>query len=147
MDVTFIPTPQDSSMKSEASIVKSASFAGTAFDFGSGFAGPGVGLPAALVAQIEACTGFTAGGTITLTPMESADNQTFTACGPGVIIASGTTGGFTVTNQTLGTTVGALALPFFQSSRYFAGSLTIVGTGTITLSSWVHPLGTGALSV
>ncbi len=132
MDITFVPTPQDDSLKIEAAITKSAAFAGTTFDFGATFAPSGHGLPFAIVAKMSALSGT---GTFTLTPVESDDDNTYTPCGPtGTLTLGG--------SLTIGTslTAGVMSVPGFLSKRYVRGSLGLTGAGTITMTDWMHPL-------
>lgn len=130
MNKNFIPTPQDESMRLESSATKTANFDGTAFDQGAGFAPGGIGMPVAAVINVTAADRANSDETYTFQLEESADNVTFTACGPSVSVdVSGAAA-----------TTGAISVPGFVSQRYVRCKLTVAGTTpSVTYEAWLNP--------
>ena len=129
MNKNFIPVPQDEGLRMEASITKTANFAGTTFDQGLGFAPGGVGMPVAAVVNATACVRNDSDETYTFVLEESADNVTFAACGPAVAVdVAGAVA-----------TLGAISVPGFVSKRYVRVGLTVAGTTpSITYDAWLN---------
>ena len=130
MDKNFIPTPQDESLRLEASATRTANFNGTALDQGAGFKPGGVGMPAAAVVNVTAADRANSDETYAFVLEESSDNSTFTGCGPSVSVdVSGTAA-----------TIGAVSVPGFVSQRYVRCRLTVGGTTpSITYEAWLNP--------
>jgi hypothetical protein len=133
MNKNFVPTPADKSLLIESAISKSANFAGTKFDMGSGFAPGGLGQPVAAVVDVATFSlgGSTGASIWTATLTESSDDNTYTACGPDVVVDASK----------------VLSIPGFLSQRYVKLKLTLsggTGTGTLGLSAWLQPLGFAA---
>lgn len=124
LNTSFIPTPQDEALRLESSITKTATFNGTSFDQGSGFAPGGIGMAVAAVVNVSAIDSTTGDETYSAQLEESSDNATFTAAGPSVSL----------------TATGAKSVPGFISKRYNRVKLTLAGTTpSITYEAWLNP--------
>ena len=75
-------------MRLESSATKTATFNGTSFDQGSGFAPGGIGMPVAAVVNVSALDTADGNETYSAQLEESSDNSTFTAAGPAVSITA-----------------------------------------------------------
>jgi hypothetical protein len=130
MNKNFIPTPLDEQLRLEASATKTATFAGTSFDNGAGFAPGGCGQPFAAVVKVSAGDFTTGDETYTFTVEESDDNASFTTCS--VAVSPDT--------ATPNLKVGAFSVPGFLSKRYHRLRCVIAGTTpSITYEAWLNP--------
>lgn len=129
LDSTFVPTPQDESLRLEASATKTATFNGTGFDNGLNFSPGGLGMRGVAVVLPSAVDRANGDETYTFVLQESADNNTFTDCGPAVaVVVSGTTA-----------STSAFSVPGFISQRYVRVKCTIGGTTpSITYEAWLN---------
>ena len=131
MNSAFVPGGQDAALKIEDAITKSATYAGTAYDMGAGFAPGAIGQPMAAVVDVTAFAlgGTTGASTWTATLMEATSSGgTYTACGADVSL----------------TATGAVSVAGIISRRYVKLKLTLAGatgTGTVSLSAWINPNG------
>jgi hypothetical protein len=134
LNTAHIPGPVDSAMALESSITKSATYAGTVYDNGAGFAPGGVGLPMAAVVDISSIEIDSGNETYAFVLTECATSGgSYTACGPTVTLtASGSTA-----------VAGLLTVPGFVTQRYVKLSLTIGGTIAtgVTYSANLIPIG------
>lgn len=127
----YVPTPQDEAMRLEAAATnKVASFNGTAKDLGVGFLAGGVGRAMAAVINPSAIDRLQSDETYIFVLQESADNITFTDCGPAVPVD---------VNGALAT-VATYTVPGFVTQRYVRLKVTIAGTTpSITYEAWLNP--------
>jgi len=129
MNKNFIPTPQDEAMRLEASITKTANFAGTAFDQGIGFAPGGVGMPAVAVVNVTAADRASTDETYSFVLQESNDNASWNDCGAAQ----------TVDVAGSAATLGAISVAGMISKRYVRVGLTVGGTTpSITYEAWLN---------
>src|SRR4051812_42591332 len=105
LNTAYIPAQQDSSLQMENAITKTATFAGTTKDLGSGYAPGGVGAAIGAVVQITAIDAVSGDETYTAQLFESDDDSTYTQAGP-IITISRAAGAQTLT------------VPGFVSKRY-----------------------------
>jgi hypothetical protein len=123
-NTAFVPGPLDNNLRLESSITKTADFAGTAFDLGSGFAAGGAGQPFSAVVDVSAFDFTTEDETYAVTIQESADNSTWANISPAVDVGA----------------TGVKAIPVFVSSRYVRINLDVGGTSpSITYEGWLVP--------
>lgn len=134
LNTASVPGPIDSAMELESSITKSATYAGTAYDCGAGYAPGGVGQPMAAVIDISSIEVDSGNESYAFVLTECATSGgSYTACGPTVTLtASGSTA-----------VAGVITVPGFVSSRYLKLSLTISGTIAtgVTYSAKLVPIG------
>ena len=86
-----IPGPQDTQLRLQASVTKTASFNSTALDLGSGFAPGGGGRPMQAIVPVTAFDFTTGDETYSFTLQESSDNSSFTTISPSVSATAVTT--------------------------------------------------------
>jgi hypothetical protein len=126
--------PNDASSLMEDAITKTATFTGTAYDHGAGYAPGGVGQPVAAKVDITAIETDSGNETYAFHLTECATSGgSYTACGPTVTLtASGSTA-----------VTGVIAVPGFVSQRYTKLVCTIGGTIAtgISYSAWEVPVG------
>lgn len=128
MNTSHIPGPYDAEMLLEdaAGVTKTATYDGAEKDLGDGYAPGGVGQPIAAVIQATALDLTTEDETYSLQLEESADGDTWTACGLAVSV----------------TATGAVSVPGFVSERYVRVKATLAGTSpSITYKAHLVPLG------
>lgn len=121
---SYIPGPIDEGLRMESSITKTATYNGTAFDQGSGYAPGGPGQACAAVIKVSARDTADANETYTFKVQESADNSTWTDASPAITCSA----------------TGVMAVPAFISQRYQRLTATLGGTTpSITYEAWLVP--------
>ena len=112
MNKSFIPGPLDAANHIEDIVTTAVSRNGASLDLGVNYAPGGLGQVLTAVVQVTALDKVTGDETYNLALYESADNNTFTVCGP--VVAA--------------TEVGAIAVPGFVSQRYIRTQEVLAGT-------------------
>lgn len=126
----YVPTPQDEGMRLEAVATKVASFNGTAKNLGTGYLSGGLGRAMGAVMSPSAIDRTSSDETYTFVLQESADNVTYTDCGPAVAVdVAGALA-----------TVATYTIPGFVTQPWVRLKLTAAGTTpSITYEAWLNP--------
>jgi hypothetical protein len=124
MNSSFIPTPQDETLRLEAVITKTATFVGTTVQR-SGLAPGGIGMLEAIVVNVSAVDRTTGDETYVFQAQESADGATWTDAGPAAASV---------------TAVGAFSVGAIFTQAYRRLHLTAAGTTpSITYEAYENP--------
>ncbi len=121
-NTTGVHGPIDDRLKMENAVTKTADFAGTTLNMGTGYAPGGPGQPHSVTIQVTALDLASTDETYKFKVQESADGVTWTDC----------------TLQVSVTAVGGKSIPFFLSQPNVRLDLDVGGTSpSITYSAWL----------
>lgn len=123
-----VPGPYDADLllEDEDGVTKTADYDGASLDLGSGYAPGGVGQPMAAVVVVSDLDLASSDETYAFTLQESADDSTFTDCGPAIEV----------------TGTGTVSVPGFVSERYVRCQLDVSGTTpSATYTAHLVPIG------
>jgi len=123
LNTAFVPTPQDESLRLEASATKTADFVGTTKDLGLGYDPGGLGQQACAVVSITALDTTDTNETYAFVLQESHDGSTWANAGPIITV----------------TATGIASIPGWLARRYARLNLDVGGTTpSITYESWLN---------